>query len=152
MPHTTGGGQEGGLRSGTLSPALCAGMGAAAQLARERMEPDAAHVARLWDRARALFAGWTLNGSASARYKGNLNVHREGIDVARLMSDARTVCFSAGSACASESGKPSRVLGALGLSQAQAKGSIRLGWGRYTTMGELEQGIGLILEAAALQD
>jgi cysteine desulfurase len=151
-PLITGGGQEDGLRSGTLSPALCAGFGAAAELARGRMDEDGRHVAALWDRAREVLAGWTLNGSATARYKGNLNLHREGIDVARLMSDAREVCFSAGSACASESGKPSRVLGALGLSPAQAKGSIRLGWGRYTTMAELEEGIGLILEAAALQD
>jgi cysteine desulfurase len=151
-PLITGGGQEDGLRSGTLSPALCAGFGAAAELALGRMDEDARHVAALWDRAREMLAGWTLNGSATARYKGNLNLHREGIDVARLMSEAREVCFSAGSACASESGKPSRVLGALGLSPAQAKGSIRLGWGRYTTMAELEEGIGLILEAAALQD
>jgi cysteine desulfurase len=154
-PQVTGGGQENGLRSGTLSPALCAGFGAAAELARGRMDEDAHHVATLWDRAREMLGGWTLNGSATARYKGNLNVHRArehgGIDVARLMSDARDVCFSAGSACASESGKPSRVLGALGLTPAQAKGSIRLGWGRYTTMNELEEGVGLILEAAALQ-
>jgi cysteine desulfurase len=151
-PLITGGRQEDGLRSGTISPALCAGFGAAAELACGRMEEDAAHVAGLWDRANEMLAGWVLNGSATARYKGNLNVHREGIDVARLMSDAREVCFSAGSACASESGKPSRVLGALGLTPAQAKGSIRLGWGRYTTMAELEEGIGLILEAAAMQD
>ena len=128
------------------------GLGAAAKLALVRQDQDNAHVAALFARGRELFAGWQLNGSATHRYKGNLNIRREGLDVARLMSDSRNVCFSAGSACASESGKPSRVLGALGLSQAQAKGSIRLGWGRYTTMDELEQGIGLILEAAALQD
>src|SRR5690606_18448250 len=82
-PLITGGGQEGDLRSGTLSPALCAGMGAAVHLALERMEVDAAHVAALWDRALELFAGWTLNGSAGRRYKGNLNVRRQGLDVGR---------------------------------------------------------------------
>jgi cysteine desulfurase len=97
-PHTTGGGQEGGLRSGTLSPALCAGMGAAAQLALERIDTDAAHVAALWKRARVLFAAWTLNGSETMRWKGNLNLRRDGLDVARLMSDVREVMFSAGSA------------------------------------------------------
>jgi cysteine desulfurase len=133
----TGGGQESGLRSGTLSPALIAGMGAAAALARERMTADAEHVGALWDRAAALFSQWELNGSASARWFGNLNIRREGLDVARLMSDCRTVMFSAGSACASGSGRPSHVLRAIGLSDAEAKSSIRLGFGRYTTMDEI---------------
>ncbi|MGC1271883.1 MAG: cysteine desulfurase family protein [Croceibacterium sp.] len=150
-PTITGGGQEGGLRSGTLSPALCAGLGAAAAVAAGRMEADAAHVAALWDRARALFPGWTLNGSAQQRYKGNLNIRREGLDVARLMSDVRQVCFSAGSACASESKKPSRILAALGLDADQARGSVRLGFGRYSTLAELEQAALLINSAAAQQ-
>ena len=70
----------------------------------------------------------------------------------KLGLDCREVMFSAGSACASGSGRPSHVLKAIGLSDAQAKSSIRLGWGRYTTMSELEEGIGAILEAAAAQD
>ena len=150
-PHTTGGGQEGGLRSGTLSPALCAGMGVAAQLAAKQMAADAAHVSGLWSRARALFAGWQLNGSAELRYKGNLNIRREGLDVARLMSDVREVMFSAGSACASETGKPSRILAAIGLSPEQARGSVRIGFGRYTTVEQLEEAAELIDNAAAQQ-
>lgn len=134
----TGGGQEYGLRSGTLSPALIAGFGAAAELANERMAEDAAHVEALWVRARELFADWTLNGSAEARWHGNLNIRRDGLDVARLMSDVRDVMFSAGSACASGSGRPSHVLKAIGLSDAEAKSSIRLGFGRYTTLEEIE--------------
>ncbi len=134
----TGGGQEYGLRSGTLSPALIAGFGAAAELANERMAEDAAHVEALWVRARELFADWTLNGSAEARWHGNLNIRRDGLDVARLMSDVRDVMFSAGSACASGSGRPSHVLKAIGLSDAEAKSSIRLGFGRYTTLEKIE--------------
>lgn len=134
----TGGGQEYGLRSGTLSPALIAGFGAAAELANERMAEDAAHVEALWERARELFADWMLNGSAEARWHGNLNIRRDGLDVARLMSDVRDVMFSAGSACASGSGRPSHVLKAIGLSDAEAKSSIRLGFGRYTTLEEIE--------------
>ena len=134
----TGGGQEYGLRSGTLSPALIAGFGAAAELANERMAEDAAHVEALWVRARELFADWTLNGSAEARWHGNLNIRRDGLDVARLMSDVRDVMFSAGSACASGSGRPSHVLKAIGLSDAEAKSSIRLGFGRYATLEEIE--------------
>ena len=150
-PILTGGGQEDGLRSGTLSPALCAGMGAAAQVALERMEEDGVHVATLWAKALELFSGWHLNGSAEARYRGNLNIRKDGLDVARLMSDLREVMFSAGSACASESGKPSRILAAIGLTPEQARGSIRLGFGRYTTMAELEEAAGLIIHAAAQQ-
>ena len=151
-PHTTGGGQENGLRSGTLSPALCAGMGAAIELALARMPEDAAHCASLFERARELFAGWQLNGSVTQRYKGNLNIRRDGIDVARLMSDVRDVMFSAGSACASETGKPSRILAAIGLTQEQARNSVRIGFGRYTTAAELEQAADLINRAAAPQE
>ena len=150
-PLIHGGGQEQGLRSGTLSPALCAGFGAAAQLAAERMDADAAHVETLWNRATELFADWTINGSTTYRYKGNLNIRRDGIDVARLMSECRDVMFSAGSACASGSGRPSHVLRAIGLSDAAAKSSIRLGWGRYTTMEEIERAAALINAAAERQ-
>lgn len=147
----TGGGQEAGLRSGTLSPALIAGFGAAAALAEERMGEDAAHVEALWNRARELFADWTLNGSAEARWHGNLNIRRDGLDVARLMSDCRDVMFSAGSACASGSGRPSHVLKAIGLSDREAKSSIRLGFGRYTTLDEIERAAQAINAAAKEQ-
>jgi len=147
----TGGGQEHGLRSGTLSPALIAGMGAAAQLAGERMQADAEHVEQLWNRARELFDGWTLNGSAEHRWRGSLNIRKPGLDVARLMSDCRTLMFSAGSACASGSGRPSHVLKAIGLSDAEAKSSIRLGFGRYTTLEQIEQAAAMINAAAKEQ-
>jgi cysteine desulfurase len=108
------------LRSGTLSPALCAGFGAAAALAAERMQSDAEHIETLWARATTLFADWTINGPTTNRYKGNLNIRRDGVDVARLISECREVMFSAGSACASGSGRLSHVLKAIGLSDAQA--------------------------------
>ena len=147
----TGGGQEFGLRSGTLSPALIAGMGAAARLARDEQEHDREHAEQLWIRARELFAGWTLNGSAGNRWHGNLNIRRDGLDVARLTSDCRDVMFSAGSACASGSGRPSHVLKAIGLGDAQAKSSIRLGFGRYTTLAEIEEAAARINGAAGAQ-
>jgi cysteine desulfurase len=150
-PLIHGGGQEGGLRSGTLSPALCAGFGAAAALALARMDEDAAHVAALWDLARKIFVGWQPNGSEVSRWLGNLNLRREGLDVARLMSDLRDLAFSAGSACASGSGRPSHVLRAIGLTDRQAKSSIRIGFGRYTRPGELEDACARIVAAAAAQ-
>jgi len=137
-PFIHGGGQERGLRSGTLSPALCVGFGAAAKLAEERQHRDYDHVQKLWSAAvRALGKGWIINGSTAHRYPGNLNIRREGLDGARLIADLRDVAFSLGSACASGSGRPSHVLRALGLDYRQARSSIRLGFGRYTKQKEL---------------
>jgi cysteine desulfurase len=152
-PLMHGGGQEQGLRSGTLSPALCAGFGAAARVAKERADDDWKHVTELYARARAFFtaAGWHVNGSRAAHYPGNLNVRREGLDVARLMSDLRDIAFSAGSACASGSGRPSHVLRAIGLSDAEARSSIRIGFGRYTTEEELMTALGRIDATARAQ-
>lgn len=150
-PLLHGGGQEGGVRSGTLSPALCAGFGEAARLLVERREADRAHVERLWDLARASMPGWILNGSAEHRYRGNLNLRRDGVDSARLISELRQIAFSAGSACASGSGRPSHVLAALGLSDREARSSIRLGFGRYTTEAELAEALKLIDAAASRQ-
>jgi len=147
-PQMHGGGQEQGLRSGTLSPALCVGFGTAAKLALERMDADAGHVAALWDRATTAFSNWTINGSVTHRYKGNLNIRRDGVDVARLMSECRDIAFSAGSACASGSGRPSHVLRAIGLTEPQAKSSIRLGFGRYTTAEEIDIAAATINRAA----
>ncbi len=149
-PLLHGGGQEAAGRSGTLSPALCAGFGAAAKLAAERFDDDRAHVDRLFTLARArLGDDWMLNGAEGPRYHGNLNLRRDGLDVARLMSDLRDIAFSAGSACASGSGRPSHVLRAIGLSDAQARSSIRLGFGRYTGEDELLAALDRI-DAAAL--
>ena len=181
-PLLHGGDQEGG-RSGTLSPALCAGFGAAARLMCERAEDDAAHVGRLWDIATERFgltsplagregpgvgsppqsarsspdrslsarAVWHINGATTRRYRGNLNIRRDGLDVARLMSDCRDIAFSAGSACASGSGRSSHVLRAIGLTESQARSSIRLGFGRYTTEDELVTAIDRIVAAADAQ-
>ena len=146
-----GGGQERGVRSGTLSPALCVGLGQAAQLCGSHWQTDADHIAKLAKTAHASFADWTINGSQNHRYAGNLNIRHDGLDVARLMSDVRGVAFSAGSACASGSGRPSHVLAALGLEPAEIKSSIRLGFGRYTTADEIEQAALLINQAAEQQ-
>ena len=90
----------------------------------------------------------TFNGSVDARYRGNFNICRDGLDVARLMSELRSVAFSAGSACASGSGRPSHVLQAIGLTDRQAKSTIRLGWGRYSTEEDIIVAARLINEAA----
>ncbi|PKB25010.1 cysteine desulfurase [Novosphingobium kunmingense] len=143
-----GGGQESGLRSGTLSPALCAGFGAAARLAAERIDADFQHLSGLSSLARSILARWTLNGSDSARWPGNLNLRLEGLNFPRLLMDCRHIAFSAGSACGSGTGAPSRVLTAIGLEAGEARNSIRLGFGRYTTRDEVAAACAS-LEAAA---
>ena len=152
-PLIHGGGQEQGLRSGTLSPALCVGFGAAAKLADERCTRDYDHVQKLWKAAvHALGPGWIVNGSTAHRYHGNLNIRREGVDAARLIADLRDIAFSLGSACASGSGRPSHVLRALGLDYRQARSSIRLGFGRYTTQQELVEACHRLAKAALEQE
>ncbi len=151
-PLMYGGGQEGGLRSGTLSPALCAGFGAASVLAKSRMAEDAAHVEHLWALATArLGSQWHINGATGARWHGNLNIRRDGLDAARLISGLRDIAFSVGSACASGSGRPSHVLKAIGLTDSEARSSIRLGFGRYTTEDELTHAIDRVVATGDAQ-
>ena len=151
-PLIHGGGQERGLRSGTLSPALCVGFGAAAKVASKRREADARHIEQLWSTAwDVLGPEWILNGSADQRYRGNLNISRESLDASRLISDLRDLAFSLGSACASGSGRPSHVLRALGLTDRQARSSIRIGFGRYTSEAELADALHRIDAAAKAQ-
>jgi cysteine desulfurase len=129
---------------------LCVGFGEAARLLGTC--DDGAHVERLWGIARERLGDhWTLNGSEEHRYRGNLNVRADGIDSARLISELRRVAFSSGSACASGSGRPSHVLAALGLSDREARSSIRIGFGRYTREEDLVEALELIEEAAARQ-
>ena len=152
-PLIHGGGQERGLRSGTLSPALCVGFGAAAKLADERITRDYDHVQKLSKAAiHALGPGWIINGSTVSALPGNLNIRREGVDGARLIADLRDIAFSLGSACASGSGRPSHVLRALGLDYREARSSIRLGFGRYTTQKNLNDACRRIAAAAHAQE
>ena len=105
-PLIHGGGQEQGIRSGTLSPALCVGFGAAAKLASERRERDHAHIEELWITAgSSLTTSWIINGSLTERYHGNLNICWPGVDAARIIAEVRDVAFSLGSACASGSAR-----------------------------------------------
>jgi cysteine desulfurase len=117
------------------------------------MTRDYDHVQKLWHSAvRALGPHWTINGSVSHRYPGNLNIRREGVDAARILADERQIAFSLGSACASGSGRPSHVLRALGLDYREARSSIRLGFGRTTTQTELVEACKRIAAAAHAQE
>jgi cysteine desulfurase len=147
----TGGGQEAGIRSGTLSPALCAGLGTAAKIAVERMEVDARHAVSLFEMAIEFLGesgvSYLLNGDMLQRIPTNLSITFPDIDGARLISDARQVMMSSGSACASQPGKLSHVLSAIGLGEQGIKATIRLGTGRSTTQAELEVALAAIIFA-----
>jgi cysteine desulfurase len=156
-PQMMGGGQEGkgGIRSGTLSPALCVGLGAAmAGAIRDmsaQMQQTRQHFASGISLLKNSRTPYRLNGDLEARYHGNLSITFPGIDGARLLSDARGVMFSSGSACASQTGKLSHVLTALGNSDADVKSSIRLGFGRTTTAEDVEKAMCHIMECVQAQ-
>ena len=78
-------------------------------------------------------------------------IRRSGLDAGRLVSELRRIAISTGSACASGSGRPSHVLKAIGLSDAEARSSVRIGFGRYATASELGEAIDHIIEAAGRQ-
>lgn len=134
-PQMDGGGQEAGIRSGTLSPALAAGFGVAAHLAKERMEADFLHANRLMEVALKALRGteYRVNGPepfSPQRIPTNLSLTFPGIEAGRLVSALPGVAFSTGSACSSGSGKPSHVLRAIGLPADEARATIRAGWSR----------------------
>ncbi|MEN9931584.1 MAG: cysteine desulfurase IscS, partial [Pseudomonadota bacterium] len=135
-PLLHGGGQEDG-RSGTLPTALIAGLGEAARLARERMAADRTHAVMLRDRLLAAITGAVVNGDPAARWPGNLNLRFPGIGVP-LIQQLPGLAISSGSACAAVTGRPSHVLTALGLTDVAAKASLRLGFGRFTKLDEID--------------
>ncbi|MBC7522313.1 MAG: cysteine desulfurase [Sandarakinorhabdus sp.] len=136
-PLLHGGGQEDG-RSGTLPTALIAGLGMAARIAGERMADDHAHALALRNRLLArLGVQAQVNGSLDARWPGNLNLSFPGTRIP-LLSHLPGLALSSGSACAAVTGRPSHVLTALGLSDTEARASLRLGFGRFTTAQEID--------------
>ncbi|MDA0367490.1 MAG: aminotransferase class V-fold PLP-dependent enzyme [Proteobacteria bacterium] len=141
-PLMSGGGQERGLRSGTLPAFLCVGFGAACTIASGVMDDERDRLAGFAERLKSLVLavpGAHLNGDPVRRWPGNLNVAFPGIDAeALLVALADDIAASTGSACTSASVEPSYVLGALGLDTVSAAGSIRLGLGRQTTREEVD--------------
>ncbi len=144
-PIMTGGGQERGLRPGTVPTALCVGFGTACAIAKDQMEDDARHCiglrTLLMKRLSFSLEGFQVNGSLDSRLPGNLNLLIEGVDAEALLSRMPDVAMSTGSACSSASIEPSHVLLAMGLTREQAESSIRIGFGRGTTEQEIEAAV-----------
>ena len=150
----SGGGQERGLRSGTLATPLVAGLGEACRLARLEMEADAARIGqlrdRLWKLLRDATPGIVLNGNPQARIPGNLNLTFPAATAAQLMQANPELCVSTGSACSSAVIEPSYVLRALGLSDAAAARTLRIGIGRFTSAADIDYAAAALTGAQAL--
>ena len=145
-PIITGGSQEKGLRGGTLPTAPIVGFGIACELAEETQEEECARIAsltsRLYDRLLEQHPSLRLFGHPEARVAGNLNIGFPGVpaDLA-IRSVAGEIAVSSGSACASATSEPSRVLVALGLDPEIAATGIRISLGRFTTDEDVETAI-----------
>ena len=154
-PLISGGGQEGGLRAGTLATAQIVGLGRAMALAEAEREADTAAITALRDRFWAALSARTeavaCNGSRSARVAGNLNLRFAAIDAATLLVALPDLAISSGAACSSGARKPSATLLAIGLRREQALSSIRIGIGRMNTAAEVDRAANRIADEVQAQ-
>jgi cysteine desulfurase len=146
-----GGGQERGMRSGTLPTPLIVGLGEACAIAQKEMPDEAKRMEALRDR---LYRGITeklpevyLNGDLAHRLPGNLNLSFAYVEGEGLMMGIKDLAVSSGSACTSASLEPSYVLRALGVNEELAHTSIRFGLGRFTTMDEIDMAVEQVVSA-----
>jgi len=150
-PLFDGGGQERGLRSGTLPTPLCVGLGEAAKIAQDGLAEEAARLLSLRNRflagIRARLPDAVVNGDLERRLPGNLNFSFAGVPAPDLMAACPGLALSSGSACTAASIEPSYVLRALGLSDALAAASIRIGLGRFTTAEEVDYSVETMAQA-----
>jgi len=144
LPILHGGGQERRLRPGSLPVHQIVGAGTAAEIARQDMANDLAHVStlrdRLWQGIKTL-PGILRNGSEDHSYPGILNISVQGVEGESLMLGLEPVCAASGSACNSTSGESSFVLRALGRDDALAQSAIRFSFGRTTTNDDIDVAI-----------
>jgi cysteine desulfurase len=153
-PLFSGGGQERGLRSGTLPVALLAGFGAACRIAVAEMAADADRAAAIrsamLSRLSDALPGLRVNGAGAPRLPGSLNIALPGASASAVIEACPELCVSTGSACSSAAVEPSYVLRAMGLSDAEARRCLRIGIGRFTSRAEADAAA-TSLAAAALK-
>ena len=140
-PQMHGGGQEQGIRPGTLATHQLAGMGEAARLLRKRRDHDCQTIAALDDRltGHLVAIGQTrINGNESSRIPGIVNISFESVDSESLMMYLKDVAFSSGSACTSDRIEPSHVLRSLGLPDDISTCAVRFSIGRFTTPEQID--------------
>ncbi|MBI1276162.1 aminotransferase class V-fold PLP-dependent enzyme [bacterium] len=153
-PLLHGGGQERGVRSGTVPLALAVGLGEAARIAGQEMDAERTRLQGFFNHLLARLQSGngaiTLNGDRTHRWPGNLNINIAGVDGDKLIAAIRNVAVSSGSACASGSLEPSYVLQAIGVQPELARASIRIGIGRFTTAEEVDNIADSVLEAVEI--
>jgi len=150
-PLIYGGGQERGLRGGTLNVPAIVGMGKAAQLAHQCLREEAQRLSTLRDTLehtlKKHFPALRINSAEAPRLPQTSSLTFPGIRADQLATHTRTLAFSAGSACTSASGKPSHVLKAMGLTDEQALSTVRLSLGRFTTPEDIKDTLQVLQEA-----
>ena len=142
MPLISGGGQERGMRSGTLSPALCVGFGEACRLAQETLVSETATISalnkRFYDALTQALPEIFLNGDAHKRVPHNLNLSFAYVEGEGMMMAVKDLALSSGSACTSSSLESSYVLQALGVPEELAHTSLRISFGRFTSPEDVD--------------
>ena len=147
-PAVTGGGQERGLRGGTLNVPGIVGFGAACAVAATELPSESERLAqlrdRLWQGLLAQVGDVTVNGAIAPRLPGNLNVQVAGVEGESLLLGLTEIAVSSGAACLSA--EPSHVLRLLGLSRDAALASLRFGLGRFTTAADVDRAVAHVAE------
>lgn len=150
-PLISGGGQEGGLRAGTLAPAQCVGLGEACSIAGEEYGEEAVRLRGLFERltggVEGQLDGVYLNGHRDERFHGNISLSFKGARADLLLAELRELAVSSGAACASASREASYVMDAIGLSQERAESTLRLGIGRFTSEAEIDYAVEAVVGA-----
>ncbi len=153
-PLFSGGGQERGLRSGTLATPLLVGFGLACAIAAAEMAADEARIAAwrgaLLGRLLAALPGLVVNGSMARRIGANLNLTFPHATAAAIMARCPSLCLSTGSACSSAEIEPSYVLRAMGLTPAAAARTLRVGIGRFTSAADMDAAADALIAANRL--
>ncbi len=151
VPMMDGGGHERGMRSGTLNITGIVGLGKACEIAKQEMEDENQRIFNLRERLRTGLMDELpdvyINGHATERLAGNLNISFAYVEGESLLMGINDIAVSSGSACTSASLEPSYVLKALGVGEELAHSSIRFGLGRFNTVEEVDYTIGRVNEA-----
>ena len=152
-PIFNGGGQERGMRSGTVPTTLVVGLGKAAEIAMQDMEKDSKHIKKLSDKFISTIMNGAkeiyLNGNKDHRWPGNINMSFSYIEGESMILAIKDLAVSSGSACTSSSLEPSYVLKSMGIGDELAHTSIRFGIGRFTTEEEVDYACALVLSKIA---
>lgn len=149
-PLFHGGKQERGMRSGTLPTPLCVGIGAACEIAQKEMKEEYERLLKFKDYfLKKIFDNLPkvyLNGDRDKRIPGCINLSFDGVEGEGMMLGMDDICVSSGSACSSQTLEPSYVLQAISIREDLAHSSLRIGFGRFTTMEEIDYVASKIIE------